>query len=113
MVAKKNTKTKSKKQKSVKSKKAKTAKSSINDLINEADSALVITAKNGMVQVLGIKNANYAYQAKGLMQGALDTYLVRPISNVLKDVNDANGRMHHGTLQTIRQLLDKENEKKK
>lgn len=121
-MARKSTKVSKTKPKSAKKKASKPAQknkadksvpASLEDVINKADSALIITATKGNIEVLGIKNANFAYQAKGLMVGALDSYLVRPISSVLRDLNNANMRMHHSTLNTVRTLLGDKNEEKK
>lgn len=55
----------------------------IEDLIKNADSGIIVTARNGNIEVTGIKNINFAYEAKGLLVGAMDSYTIRPIANML------------------------------
>lgn len=57
----------------------------LSDIIRDADEAIVITSIKGNIEVTGIKNINYAYEAKGLLIGAIDTYNSRPIINGLNN----------------------------
>lgn len=55
-----------------------------------ADAAILVTATHGNIEVVGLKNTNYAYQAKGLLHGALDSYIVIPINRTLNNMNRNN-----------------------
>lgn len=49
--------------------------------INACDAGILVTVKDGNVEVTGIKNIGFAYEAVGLMTSALNTYNIRPIIN--------------------------------
>jgi len=68
--------------------KTKESSNSLTDTIKDSDQAILITAKRGNVEVLGIKNTNYAHEAKGLIHGALDTYSARPVTNAVNSYTD-------------------------
>jgi len=76
-----------------------------NEILQKSDSAIIITATKGNIEVTGIKNVNYAYQAKGMIHGALDSYLLVPISSTLNSVNQINVKMHHNTINEVKKML--------
>ncbi len=116
-IGKKQKSKKSKEKKNVNAPTPNAAQVELDEMLKTADSAVVITASKGVVDVRGIKNINYAYEAKGLLIGALDSYLVIPISKTLRTVNDANVRMYFNTIQEIKKAVgivdEKPKEKKK
>lgn len=57
------------------------AASPIEETIKSCDAGILVVVKNGNVEVVGIKNTNFAYEAIGLMTSALNTYNIRPILN--------------------------------
>ncbi|HSG32539.1 MAG TPA: hypothetical protein VLB82_13465 [Thermodesulfobacteriota bacterium] len=75
-------------------------------LIEMSDDALLVTSKHGNIEVTAVKGLNYAYQAKGLLNGALDMYLIRPTTKVLRDVSDANMKLSERTFMEIKKSLD-------
>ena len=79
--------------KTKKEKKVEKVANPIEEMINNADSGIMITAKNGNVEVTGIKNVNFSYEAKGLLLGALDSYSLRPMLNALN--NHAKNTANH------------------
>lgn len=62
-------------------KKTEESKTTLGDIIKNADQAVVITSTKGSIEVTAIKAINYAYEAKGLIVGAMDSYNSRPIMN--------------------------------
>jgi len=54
-------------------------KTTLGDIIKDADQAVVVTSTKGRIEITGIKNINYTYEAKGLLVGAMDIYNIRPI----------------------------------
>jgi len=60
----------------------------LSELIKNSDQAILITAKQGNIEVSGIKNINFSYEAKGLIIGALDRYSIRPIINSVNSYTD-------------------------
>ena len=59
--------------------KGKENSTTLGDIIKNSDQAIVVTSTKGNVEVTGIKSINYAYEAKGLLVGAMDTYNSKPI----------------------------------
>lgn len=57
----------------------------LGDIIKDSEQAVVVTVAKGKIEVTGLKNINYAYEAKGLLIGAMDTYNSRPIINILNN----------------------------
>lgn len=60
-------------------------KTTLGDIIKNADQAVLVISNKGTIQVTGIKNINYAYEAKGLLVGAMDNYNCRPVINGLNN----------------------------
>lgn len=73
--------------------------------LKTSDLAIIVTATKGNIEVRGIKSINYAYEAKGLLVGALDSYKVIPIAKTLKNVNDINIQLHKRTIEKINEAL--------
>ena len=62
--------------------------------IKEADKGVLILSKNGHVEVIGVKNTNFALEAKGLIRAALDVYLARDVMRLLsQDIRQLQGQM--------------------
>jgi len=78
-------------------------KTTLADIINNADQAVIITTSKGNVEVTGIKDINYAYQVKGLLIGAMDVYNSRPVINGMN--NNARALLAH--LSNINAKIDK------
>ena len=100
MAAKKNTKKNVKKtlavvkgNPKVKGKHNTPPETTLGDVIKDAESAIIITVTKGQIDVTAIKNINYAYEAKGLLVGAMDSYSNKPIINVLN--NNARALLSH------------------
>jgi TATA-box binding protein (TBP) (component of TFIID and TFIIIB) len=70
-----------------KPKQAPDAQTSLEQMVNAADQCIIVTATKGNVVVTGIKNVSYSHEAKGMLIGALDSYMVRPILQSLNTVN--------------------------
>ena len=77
----------------------------IDKALKTSDAAVIVTATKGNIEVRAIKNINYAYQVKGLLTGALDSYLVIPISKTLKSINDVNVQLHQHTVSQLKEAL--------
>lgn len=63
------------------------------DIINKADQAVLITTNKGNIEITGLKAINYSFEVKGLLVGALDTYNIRPIISGLN--NNARAVISH------------------
>lgn len=79
--------------------------------IKDADSVLLITTTKGLVEVRPVKNVNYAYQVKGILQGALDSYMVIPISKALQRQAQIQTNNLTNMVNTIKNLLGDSSEK--
>ena len=69
--------------KTKKEKKVEKVANPLEEMIKNCDEGILITAKNGNIEVTGIKNVNFAHTAKGLLVGALDSYTTRPTLNLI------------------------------
>ena len=79
----------------------------LSEVIKKADEALLITATKGNIEVRALKNLTFAHEAKGLIAGALDTYLIRPISNTLNQSYQTTARNFGPVLSNINIVLQK------
>ena len=79
----------------------------LSEIIKKADEALLITATKGNIEVRALKNLTYAHEAKGLIAGALDTYLIRPISNTLNQSYQTTARNFGPVLSNLNKVLQK------
>ncbi len=68
-------------------------------LINKADSVILVTSTRGNIEVTGLKDVNYSHQAKGLLHGALDTYTTRPVINTVTNLS-------RGLITNLQNILD-------
>jgi len=72
-----------KKKQTKKEKKVEVKANPLEEMIKNCDEGIIITAKNGNIEITGIKNVNFAHTAKGLLVGALDSYTTRPVLNLI------------------------------
>ena len=59
----------------------------IDEIVKDADAVLLVIDKGGHITVQNIKNVNNSIYAKGMLQSALDLYLIRPILNMINEVH--------------------------
>jgi len=77
----------------------------LSEVIKESDEALLITSIKGKIEVRALKNLTYAHEAKGLIAGALDTYLIRPINKALNTSYQTTSRNFGPILNTLYAVL--------
>lgn len=85
-------------------------KEDLDKVIKEADAVILLTSRKGNIELRSLKNVNYAYEAKGLLLGAIHSYLVKPISETLRNINQGHVNMHHNTIQEIKKLINAKEE---
>jgi len=95
-----------------KDKKIQEASNSLNEIIKDVDQAVLITAKRGNIEVTGIKNTNYAHEAKGLIIGALDSYNIRPITSTINNYTKTVASLIKTLVDDLKKSLGVEVEEK-
>lgn len=73
-------------------------------IIKRADSVVIVSETRGHIEIKSIKNVNYMWQVKGLLVGALDQYLVHPISSTLRQINDGHYNLYSQLLAELKKL---------